>query len=62
MKKELKENTEQVKPTKKKKYIKPEIVSEDLNVFGAACNGSTNGNRKASTTAPNFCNASRLNS
>jgi hypothetical protein len=48
--------------TKKKKYVRPEIISEDLNVFGAACNGSLNGGRKASTAAPNFCNASKLNS
>ena len=58
-----KKDTEQLKTLKKKKkYIKPEIISEDLNVFGASCNGSTNGNRKSSTAAPNFCNASRLNS
>ncbi len=60
MKKEENKKTE--KPQKKKKYIKPEIVSEDLVSFGALCNGTTNGNRKASTGGPNFCNASRLNS
>lgn len=47
---------------KKKKYVKPEIISEDLNVFGASCNGSLSGGRKSSTGAPNFCNANKLNS
>jgi len=51
---------ENVKP--KKKYVKPEIVTEDLNVFGAACNGTTNGGRKASTSAPANCGANKLNS
>ncbi|OUR96696.1 hypothetical protein A9Q84_10155 [Halobacteriovorax marinus] len=46
----------------KKKYVKPEILTEDLNVFGAACNGTTSGGRKSATAAPNFCNASKLNS
>ncbi|WP_127714115.1 hypothetical protein [Halobacteriovorax sp. HLS] len=47
---------------KKKKYLKPEIISEDLNVFGASCNGSLSGGRKSSTGTPNFCNANKLNS
>lgn len=50
------------KDQKKKKYVKPQIISEDLNVFGASCNGSLSGGRKSSTGAPNFCNSSRLNS
>jgi hypothetical protein len=56
------ESSKENKKDQKKKYVKPEIVSEDLNVFGASCNGSLSGGRKASTGAPNFCNASRLNS
>ena len=50
------------KKKNKKKYIKPELKSEKLNAFGASCNGTTNGGRKASTGAPNFCNASRVSS
>jgi|GEM_PF-2952193 len=42
------------------KYEAPEIVTEDLMTFGALCNGTTKGGRKATTAAPNFCNASRL--
>ena len=49
-------------PKKKKKYIKPEIISENLVSFGALCNGTTVGQRKASTGSPNFCNSRRLNS
>lgn len=56
-----KQNKDNEKPLKKK-YVKPEIVSEDLVSFGAVCNGTTNGNRKASTGSPNFCNSRRLNS
>ncbi len=44
----------------KKKYISPKIMSEELMAFGALCNGSTGGGRKASTGAPNFCNTSKL--
>lgn len=46
----------------KKKYIKPEIASEKLNSYGALCNGTTTGGRKASTTAPAFCGATKRNS
>lgn len=46
----------------KKPYKKPELVSEKLNVYGATCNGTTSGGRKASTGAPAFCNNKRLNS
>ena len=48
----------------KKKYEKPSIESEDLNIYGAACNGSTKGGRKTSTdiNPPPICNASKLNS
>lgn len=51
------ENTE-----KKKPYIKPEIETEDLMTFGALCNGTTMGGRKSATGAPQWCNASRINS
>lgn len=46
----------------KKQYIKPKIISEKLNSYGAVCNGSTAGGRKASTAGPAFCNASRISS
>lgn len=46
----------------KRKYQKPTIKSEALNSYGAICNGTTNGGRKASAMAPTFCNANRLNS
>ncbi len=46
----------------KKKYVKPQIKSEELNSYGAICNGTTNGGRKASSLAPAFCNSKRLNS
>lgn len=46
----------------KRKYIKPDIQSEKLNSYGALCNGTTGGGRKASTTAPAFCNATKRNS
>lgn len=48
--------------TKKRPYVKPEIESEDLLTFGALCNGSAAGGRKASTGAPNFCNSKKLTS
>lgn len=44
----------------KKPYTKPEIHSESLMAFGALCNGTVTGGRKASTGAPNFCNATKL--
>lgn len=46
----------------KRKYVKPEIQSEKLNSYGALCNGTTGGGRKASTTAPAFCSATKRNS
>lgn len=46
----------------KKKYVKPTIETEDLNTYGAVCNGTFRGGRKASAGPPNPCNASRLNS
>jgi len=46
----------------KKKYIKPAIASEKLNSYGALCNGTTTGGRKASTTAPAFCGSTKRNS
>ncbi|HXH76822.1 MAG TPA: hypothetical protein VNJ08_17770 [Bacteriovoracaceae bacterium] len=45
---------------KKKPYNKPEIQSEKLNSYGALCNGTTLAGRKASTTAPSFCNSAKL--
>jgi hypothetical protein len=50
------------KQSVKRKYQKPTVKSEALNSYGAICNGTTNGGRKASAIAPNFCNARRLNS
>lgn len=47
---------------KKRNYVKPQIQSEKLNSYGAVCNGTTVGGRKASTAGPAFCNASKLNS
>ena len=48
-------------PVKKKKpYVKPQLLSEKLNSYGAVCNGTTNGGRKASSIAPAFCNSTRL--
>jgi hypothetical protein len=46
--------------TTKIPYQAPQIKSEKLLGFGAVCNGTTNGGRKDTTGAPNFCNASRL--
>lgn len=46
----------------KKPYTKPEIESEKLNTYGAICNGTFTGGRKASTAPPAPCNPSRLNS
>lgn len=46
----------------KKPYVKPEIESEKLNTYGAICNGTFTGGRKASTAPPTPCNPSRLNS
>lgn len=47
---------------KKRVYVKPQIKSEKLNSYGAVCNGTTVGGRKASSAGPAFCNAARLNS
>lgn len=47
---------------KKRIYKKPKIQSEKLNSYGAVCNGTTTGGRKASALSPAFCNAARLNS
>lgn len=44
----------------KKPYRRPSIKSEKLNSYGAVCNGTTNGGRKAATTGPSFCNSTRL--
>jgi hypothetical protein len=47
---------------KKKKYIKPEVQTETLTIYGAVCDGTTVGSRKASVGGPSFCNSARLNS
>ncbi len=47
---------------KKKEYTKPSIVSDELVSFGALCNGSNNGGRKASTVGVDPCNSRKLNS
>ena len=44
---------------KKRAYIKPKIESEKLNSYGAICDGTTIGGKKASTSGPSFCNASK---
>lgn len=46
----------------KKEYTSPQIESEDLNAYGASCNGSSTGGRKSSVSAPDFCNSRKLNS
>lgn len=52
------------KTSKKKKYTPPTIESEELNTYGALCNGTSTGGRKvtASPVPAPFCNPSRLNS
>jgi hypothetical protein len=45
---------------KKRTYVKPQLQSEKLNSFGAVCNGTTVGGRKASSSGPAFCNSARL--
>ena len=62
MKTEQKESNKSKSNNKKKTYVKPEIKSEALNSYGAVCNGTSNGGRKASAAGPSFCNSSRLNS
>ena len=47
---------------KKRPYVKPEIETEELLTFGALCNGTSGGGRKAATGAPNFCNSKKLTS
>ena len=55
---EEKDKKEQ-KDLPKKKYVKPLITTEDLVTFGALCNGTSNGGRKATTVS---CNRRKLNS
>lgn len=45
---------------KKKTYKKPQIKKESLVTFGAVCNGTTTGSRKATTAPPASCNSARL--
>lgn len=47
-------------PKIKKTYKKPNIRSEKMMAFGALCNGMGGGGRKASSGAPDFCQASKL--
>ena len=47
---------------KKRAYVKPQIQSEKLNSYGAICNGTTVGGRKASSSGPAFCNSAKLSS
>jgi hypothetical protein len=56
----MNELTKSKKKLEKKKYQKPAKLSESLMTFGALCNGTTNGSRKQTTGAPDFCNASKL--
>lgn len=58
----MKKDENKTKNTKKRVYKKPQIQSEKLNSYGAICNGTTVGGRKASAVPPALCNASRLNS
>ncbi|MCB0413269.1 MAG: hypothetical protein KDD50_02985 [Bdellovibrionales bacterium] len=44
----------------KKAYKKPTLKSESLMAFGASCNGTTNGSRKATAGAPDFCDSRKL--
>jgi hypothetical protein len=49
-----------VKKSKKKKYSPPQLKKEKMMAFGALCNGTSNGGRKTSAGAPDFCQASKL--
>lgn len=62
MNNDKKENPKIPEKSCKQTYEKPRIVSEKLNSYGAVCNGTTVGGRKASSTGPAFCNANKLNS
>jgi hypothetical protein len=53
---------EEIIMSKKKQYKKPTIKSEKLNTYGAVCNGTTAGGRKATSGPPNPCRSNRLNS
>lgn len=46
----------------KRKYEKPKIKTENLELFtgGATCNGTFNGNRKSTQNPPDNCAADRL--
>ena len=46
----------------KKPYVSPTIETEDMTVYGAACNGTNRGGRKAATTDVPPCNSSKLTS
>lgn len=58
----MNESDSKSKSAKKRTYVKPKIQSEKLNSYGAVCNGTTVGGRKASTISPALCGATKLNS
>lgn len=58
----MKDSEKKAEKPSKKKYAKPTLRSESLTAVAAQCNGTTTGNRKASTGMPANCNASRLKS
>jgi len=51
---------EEIPDKKKREYIKPEIISEELVTFGALCNGTDGDGRKITTEAPYNCNGALL--
>ena len=59
---ENKDDVKKVTSIKKRPYERPEIETEELLTFGALCNGTASGGRKAATGAPTFCNAKKLTS
>lgn len=54
------------KTTKKKPYQKPEITTDNMDLFGHAggggstCNGTSTGGRKSTTAAPETCSGAKL--
>ena len=47
---------------KKLPYCKPAFTTEELLTFGALCNGSAIGGRKATSGPPSFCSPTKLKS
>jgi hypothetical protein len=58
-KKQAPEDSSENIKSSKKRYVKPQITTEDLVTFGALCNGTSNAGRKATTIS---CNRRKLNS